>query len=87
MPRIVYIESIELLENIRNTEPTQPAQRIRGDVNADDVFDLTDIIVLQKWIVRVQGTALADWQAGDLCEDGTLNVLDLSTMKRELMRS
>ncbi len=57
---------------------------VRGDVNADGKFTVADVIALQKWLL---GTGnLANWKAGDLYEDGILNVLDLCHMKRKLMQ-
>lgn len=58
---------------------------ILGDVNADKKFDITDVVLLQKWILAVPNTKLADWKAGDLCEDDRLNVFDLCLMKSKLI--
>ena len=63
---------------------TVPAQ-ITGDVNADGKFDITDVVLLQKWLLAVPDTHLADWKAADLCEDGRLDVFDLCMMKKELV--
>ena len=59
--------------------------RIGGDVNADGKFSVADAVALQKWLLCAPDAKLADWKAGDLCEDEKLNVLDLSIMKRELL--
>ena len=56
-----------------------------GDVNADGVFNVSDALLLQKWLLAIPDTNLADWKAADLCEDDRLNVLDLCIMKRELI--
>ncbi|MCR4644659.1 MAG: RICIN domain-containing protein [Oscillospiraceae bacterium] len=55
---------------------------VRGDVNADGVCNVLDVILLQKWILNISGTALADPDAGDLYQDGVLDVFDLCMMKR-----
>lgn len=57
---------------------------IKGDVNADGKFDITDVVLLQKWILAVPDTKLANWKAGDLCEDNQIDVFDLCLMKRLL---
>jgi len=59
---------------------------IRGDVNADDQFGVADVVALQKWLLCVPDVKLADWKAGDLCEDDKLDVFDLCLMKRELLK-
>ena len=57
---------------------------MQGDVNADGVFDVADVVLLQKWLLTVPDTNLADWKSADFCEDDTLNVLDLCRMKQKL---
>ncbi len=58
---------------------------IRGDVNADGALTVADVVALQKWLLAVPDVTLADWKAGDLCEDDRLDVFDLCLMKRELL--
>ena len=60
---------------------------VAGDVNADGQFSVADVVLMQKWLLAVPGTELADWQAGDLCADGRLDVFDLCLMKRLLLQS
>ncbi|MBQ9078318.1 MAG: dockerin type I repeat-containing protein, partial [Ruminococcus sp.] len=57
---------------------------IRGDVNADGEFNVADAVVLQKWMLGVSDTKIADWQAGNLHDDNILDVFDLCLMKKEL---
>ena len=40
---------------------------------------------MQKWLLSVSDVKLADWEAGDLCEDDVLDGFDLAAMKRELL--
>lgn len=56
-----------------------------GDVNTDGKFNVTDVVLLQKWLVATPGIRLPNWKAADLCEDGILNVFDLVIMKRKLI--
>ena len=42
-------------------------------------------MLLQKWLLGVPETRLADWQAGDLYADGTLNGFDLCLLRSRLM--
>lgn len=64
---------------------SESLQTLKGDVNADGKFDVTDAVLLQKWLLAVPDAKLADWKAGDLCEDDKLDVFDLCMMKRELI--
>ena len=56
-----------------------------GDVNADGVFSIADAVIMQKWLLAAPDVMLADWKAGDLCDDNTINVFDLCLMKKLLM--
>ena len=64
---------------------TQEKEYIAGDVNMDGKFSISDVVLLQKWVLAVPNTKLADWKAADFCEDGRLDVLDLSLMKKALL--
>lgn len=56
---------------------------VSGDVNSDGYFDIEDIKMLQSWLLG--SGCLTDWEAGDLCEDGIIDVFDLTLMKRMYM--
>lgn len=60
-------------------------ERVKGDVNADGKFDLADAVLMQRWLLAESDVTLADWEAGDLYQDGILNVLDLCRMKQQLL--
>ena len=70
-------------EAIAGTVPIP--ETIKGDINADGVFNVADVVLLQKWLLAVPDTKIADWKAGDFCEDDRLDVYDLCLMKRELL--
>lgn len=55
-----------------------------GDLNADREFSIADVVLLQKKLLTVPDTVMADWQAGDLCADGKLDALDLGAMRQAL---
>lgn len=59
----------------------------KGDVNADGAFNVSDVVLLQKWLLAVPDTHLANWKVADFCEDGKLDVFDLCLMKGELLNS
>lgn len=66
-------------------EPAAPKETVIGDVNVDGVFNVADVVLLQKWLIAVPDVLLTDWKAGDFCEDDRLNVFDLCLMKRTWM--
>ena len=66
--------------------PKKEETKIRGDVNADGQFNISDVVMLQKWLICTPDVTLTDWKAGDLCEDDGIDVFDLCIMKYELLR-
>jgi len=60
-------------------------ETIKGDVNADGEFSIADAVAVQKWLIRVPDGNLINWKAGDLFEDGILDVFDLCLMKQKLL--
>ncbi|MBP0974145.1 MAG: RICIN domain-containing protein [Oscillospiraceae bacterium] len=57
-----------------------------GDLNADGKTDVTDLVLLQKWILKVKNTTLKDADAADLNGDGVIDVFDLALLKRKLLQ-
>ena len=60
-------------------------QETAGDCNDDGTFTVSDVVLLQKWLLSFPDTHLANWQATDLNEDGKLDVFDLCLMKHKLL--
>lgn len=58
---------------------------ISGDVNADGIFNVTDVVTLQKWLMRIPDSFVSDSDAADLCRDGCIDVFDLCVMKKKLI--
>ena len=58
---------------------------VKGDVNADGVFNVADVVMMQRWLLG-KGR-LVNWKAGDLCQDNTINVFDMCIMKRMLLET
>lgn len=58
-----------------------------GDVNEDGIFNVVDVVILQKWLICVSDVTLKDWQAADLCDDDNINIFDLCIMKRKLLKT
>ena len=67
--------------------PAGESNSVCGDVNADGKFNVADVVALQKWLLAIPDTKLADWKAGNLCNDNRLDVFDLCLMKRELLKN
>lgn len=58
---------------------------VRGDVNGDGVWNLSDVVTLQKWLLAVPAAKLEQWENGDFYADGRIDALDLCLMRREIL--
>lgn len=58
---------------------------LRGDCNDDGIFNISDVVLLKKWLVAIPDTKLPNWKAGDLYEDDKLNVFDFCMMRKLLL--
>ena len=63
---------------------TADSSNVRGDVNGDGAMNVADLVQLEKWLLAVPGTRLPNWKAGDLCQDGIIDVYDLVQMRSEM---
>lgn len=61
--------------------------KIKGDINGDGDFNISDVVLLQKWFLAVPNTNIVNWKAADLCEDDRLDVLDFCLMKHMLIEN
>lgn len=59
----------------------------KGDLNDDGEFNISDLVLLQKWLLSVPDTELANWRAADLCEDGKLDAFDMIEMRKLLIQN
>ena len=58
--------------------------RIKGNVNGDGEFNISYLVLFQKWLLGVHDTELVDWKYADLCEDDNLDVFDFCLMRKKL---
>lgn len=58
---------------------------IKGDANNDGKVSITDVIMLQKWLLG-EGELIC-WQNIDLYEDNQIDVFDLYLLKRMLVEN
>ena len=65
-------------------EEVKAPEKIIGDVNADSKFTVADLVILEKYLLGT-GT-LTDWQAGDLYNNGIIDVYDMIEMRKEIIK-
>lgn len=57
----------------------------KGDVNGDGEFNISDVVLFQKWLIKADTTISPDLESADFCNDGILDVFDLCLMKEALI--
>ena len=71
-----------------NTDPVfdiAPAKALKGDINADGQVNVTDAVILQKFILGDKSAKISDAKAADICEDGVIDIFDMIQMKKLLV--
>lgn len=59
---------------------------IKGDINSDGKFSISDILSLQKWLLNLNYDIKIDnLKTADINNDNTVNIFDLSIMKEGLI--
>ncbi|MDE5564387.1 MAG: hypothetical protein K2I93_04475 [Oscillospiraceae bacterium] len=61
----------------------RPDVPVQGDVNDDGIFDLADVVAMQKWVLGAG--SLKNWENGDMNKDAVIDVFDLALLKRALL--
>lgn len=71
---------------VTTTVVTTVTETANGDVNGDGTADLTDLVMLQKYLVR-KGTLIAEQSSrADLNADHVLNVVDAMLLRQLLLK-
>lgn len=82
-----YMLTLDELPDVYHYQTAAPeSETVKGDVNADGEFSISDLVLLQKWLLAVPDTELTNWKAGDLCEDERLDVFDMVMMRKLLVQ-
>lgn len=58
---------------------------ISGDADGDGELTVSDIVLLQKWLLAVPNVNIPYWQAVDMYDDDKLDVFDLCLLKQKLV--
>ena len=62
------------------TQPTEPEKPLKGDVNGDKKLNLSDVIMLQKYLIKIDDIGFPE--NADMNADGKVNVIDLMMLKQ-----
>ena len=60
-------------------------ESVTGDLNFDGEFNISNVVTLQKYLVKKEGFTNEQWKLADLNNDGTVNVFDVIILKRRII--
>lgn len=81
----IYTAYISLSGNIaiKKIDLKNSSENIIGDVNKDNIFNIADIVTLQKYILN-QEISTFDYKSADINSDNKINVIDLALLKEKI---
>lgn len=71
---------------VTTTVVTTVTEAVNGDVNGDGTADLTDLVMLQKYLVRKETLIAEQSSRADLNADHVLNVVDAMLLRQLLLK-
>ena len=71
---------------VTTTVVTTVTEAVNGDVNGDGTADLTDLVMLQKYLVRKETMTVEQSSRADLNADHVLNVVDAMLLRHLLFK-
>ena len=71
---------------VTTTIVTTVTETANGDVNGDGTTDLTDLVMLQKYLVRKETMTVEQSSRADLNADHVLNVVDAMLLRQLLLK-
>ena len=62
-----------------------PVDDLAGDVNMDGEFNVSDLLLFQKWLLGDTSAELKSWNAADYTKDEKLDIFDLVLMRKAII--
>ena len=59
----------------------------KGDLNGDSELSVADLLLLQKMLLAASDTKINKPEYADFNEDGIIDVFDLITLRKELIKN
>lgn len=80
-PEIIYYDNGAMDLTFKTSKPPL------GDLNGDKILSISDLVLLQRWLLGATDVKIADWSFADLNEDNKVDVFDLCLMRKALINS
>ncbi len=85
----LYGDSVQVnLSNLKDaiTITENSHTELRGDLNADNKLSVSDVVLMQKYLVKKTRLSSVLRNLADLNNDGTVNVFDCIILKRRILK-
>jgi len=82
---ILFALIIMVLLSIGTTVPPINAQILKGDINFDGNIDIEDLLLLKKYILKIDELTVNALIAADMNDDGEVDVEDLLILKKIIL--
>lgn len=66
------------------TEPTEPFE-IKGDINSDGKTDISDVVCLYKYILKITSFTKSEYEKADISQDGKVDIADMILLKETII--
>ncbi|MCR4639981.1 leucine-rich repeat protein [Ruminococcus sp.] len=63
-----------------------PVEELAGDLNSDGEFNVSDLVLVQKWLLGDKSAELKNWKAADYTKDEILDIFDLVLMRKAIIQ-
>ncbi|WP_295094382.1 dockerin type I repeat-containing protein [Ruminococcus sp.] len=80
-PEIIYYDNGAMDLIFKTSKPPL------GDLNGDRIFSISDLVLLQRWLLGVSNVKIAGWSLADFNNDNKLDIFDLCVMRNTLIKS
>ncbi|WP_028516384.1 dockerin type I repeat-containing protein [Ruminococcus flavefaciens] len=80
-PEIIYYDNDAMDMIFKTSKPPL------GDLNNDKIFSISDLVLLQRWLLGASDIKITDWSLADFNEDNKVDVFDLCHMRKALINS
>lgn len=58
-----------------------------GDINGDGGFNIADLLLMEKWLLKGESDEYLRWYDADFCSDGKIDIFDLCIMRKKLLET
>lgn len=81
----IYEQLLKNAKMVFDESHVDPVDDLAGDVNMDGEFNVTDLLLFQKWLLGDKSAELKSWKAADYTKDEKLDIYDLVLMRKAII--